>query len=425
MAYIDKIDPSQAEGRLVVTHGKIILKDEHAPRSDVPLCRKAHSLFHYLSEKEFSATTVERYKKTYCCIERYSAAGNISAYNRIYRNHKDLLQTIIRWIMYDFYDIMPTNRKYTPSVYDNLNTHYREFMDKCMIDSKGKRSDLTLSVEGSSFASFLLYLQEHDINDLTMLDDRAIERYLRDTKCNVNQVYRLGLILKRYASSVGDDELYMVSKLFPKQRLYSKVYQSLSSEERTRFESFLLDVSSPISKRDRALGILLFYTGMRKEDVAFLTLDNIHWRDGYILFLMHKTNKEQRIVLRPVVGNAILDYLTNERPETDSPYVFLSKTKSAGEYRTLYFNLPTIINTIYDLACIRQGNSRKGTHLLRHNMGESLIQSGNDISVVAETLGHSHVSTTLGYLNSDIERLRACALSIETYPIRNKLYAND
>ena len=164
---------------------------------------------------------------------------------------------------------------------------------------------------------------------------------------------------------------------------------------------------------------------MRKEDVAFLTIDNIHWHDGYILFMMHKTNKEQRIVLRPVVGNAIHDYLTGERPETDSPYVFLSKSKTAGEYRTLFFNLPTIINELYDSAGIRQGNCRKGTHLLRHNMGEMLIQSGNDISVVAETLGHSHVSTTLGYLNSDIERLRACSLSIETYPIRNMLYAND
>lgn len=425
MAYIDKIDPSQAEGRLVVSYGRITLKDEHAPRSDVPLDRKSDLLFQYLKEKGFSNREVERFKETYCLIERYAAAGNISAYNRLYTDHTAQLQTIIRWILFDFYDMMPTNRKYSPSAYDKLNTPYRCFMDEWLEDSKGKRSDLTLSVEGSSFASFLLYLQEHNINNLSMLDDLAIECYLRDTKCNVNLVYRLGLILKRYASSVGDEELYMVSKLFPKQRLYSKVYQSLSSEERTRLESFLLDASSPISKRDRAIGILMYYTGMRKEDVAFLTIDNIHWHDGYILFMMHKTNKEQRIVLRPVVGNAIHDYLTGERPETDSPYVFLSKSKTAGEYRTLFFNLPTIINELYDSAGIRQGNCRKGTHLLRHNMGEMLIQSGNDISVVAETLGHSHVSTTLGYLNSDIERLRACSLSIETYPIRNKLYAND
>ena len=51
MAYIDKIDPSKAEGRLVVSYGRITLKDEHAPRSDVPLDRKSDLLFQYLKEK--------------------------------------------------------------------------------------------------------------------------------------------------------------------------------------------------------------------------------------------------------------------------------------------------------------------------------------------------------------------------------------
>lgn len=206
MAYIDKIDPSQAEGRLVVSKGKIILKDKHAPRSDVPLKEKAESLIQYLMDKGFPNSIIERFKDTYKFIEQYSASGRINAYNRLYRDHDALLQTIIRWILFDFYDMLPTNRKYTSSAYDDLNDHYRNFMDRWMTDSKGKQSDLTLSVEGSSFASFLLYLQEHKIKELTKVNDYVIERYLRDTHCNVNHVYRLGLIIRRYASSVGDDE---------------------------------------------------------------------------------------------------------------------------------------------------------------------------------------------------------------------------
>lgn len=54
-----------------------------------------------------------------------------------------------------------------------------------------------------------------------------------------------------------------------------------------------------------------------------------------------------------------------------------------------------------------------------------MMNSGSDITIVAKMLGHLHPNTTLGYLSSNIEQLRSCALSIEKYPVKHKLYCNE
>ena len=47
-----------------------------------------------------------------------------------------------------------------------------------------------------------------------------------------------------------------------------------------------------------------------------------------------------------------------------------------------------------------------GPHLVRHTTAMHLLQSGNDISVVKDWLGHADVNTTHGYVEIDMKMKR-------------------
>ena len=196
----------------------------------------------------------------------------------------------------------------------------------------------------------------------------------------------------------------------------------MTEGERSKFEGFLLDDNCPLSKRDKAICILLLYTGMRQMDVSNLKLDDIKWNKDQIIFKQTKTGKAQIIPLRPIIGNTLYDYIKEERPETDLPYIFITKQKLRGCYAKC--RIPDIVNKVYKMVGIRQ-NARQGTHLLRHSFADALINTGSDISIVSSILGHDSPQTTLQYLSSNIEKLRECAISIEEFPITHKLYSHE
>lgn len=62
--------------------------------------------------------------------------------------------------------------------------------------------------------------------------------------------------------------------------------------------------------------IILIKLGLRSRDIINLNLDDIDWNNNQIKFYQHKTSQIQCLPLLTVVGNAILDYLTNIRKKS-------------------------------------------------------------------------------------------------------------
>ena len=324
-------------------------------------------------------------------------------------------------MLFDFYDMMPTNRKYYPSDYDLLDRPYRELIDEGMKAGKSNNlRDSTISIEAASVASFFLYLQRTGIASFYEIQEKHIRNYIQKNHCEQIIVYRIGLFIKRLSGQIKDIRLKRIADLFPKQRAQKKVYPAMSKEERGKLEAFLLDPQSQISLLERAVGITFLYTGMRKEDLLNLKLSDIDWAQNVIRYSQDKNGNNNVMPLRPVVGNCLLEYIQNERPVGDCEFLFLSKKKVRGKHQR--FNISELVNRLYDLTGIRQGRVRKGTHLLRHSLADELVNSGSDLAIVSKILGHKDPETTLGYLSANIEQLRECALDVSQYPITHKLY---
>lgn len=421
MAFIDKINPAMPEGRIIIRDRVIFLKDPDARQSEIMLQDKWQVLIHYIKSKGYSDGEVFRMEEAYTRISHSDAYRNVKRYNDLRLKHQRLKSQLMYWLLFDYYDILPSSRKISPSDYDWLNDSFRNLLDNCMRAGKtaGLR-DMTVSVEASSAASFFRYVQGRGIADINSLDDYTIRGYVSYSGCKPTNVYRIGLFILRYAKISKDERLMAVCGLFPKEKVFKTLYPSMDRQERQAFESFVLDPNSGISLRDRAIATLMLYTGMRAEDVSNLRIGDIDWDRNRILFKQRKTESENYLPLRPVIGNAVFDYITSERPDCESDIVFLSERKIRGQYPKA--SIAEIINNIYQKAGLRQGKTRKGTHLLRHSLADEMINQGHDIAIVSRILGHSDPDTTLGYLSGNIEQLRRCALDVSPFPIMHKLY---
>lgn len=421
MAYIDKINPAMPEGRIVVRDGQILLKDKGYPMSTVPLSSKWQMLIKYISCEGYSEREVQRFQEAFDLISKHSAQRDLDGYNRLRHRYKSHKPQLLSWMLFDFYDMMPTNRKYYPSDYDLLDRPYRELIDEGMKAGKSNNlRDSTISIEAASVASFFLYLQRTGITSFYEIQEKHIRNYIQKNHCEQIIVYRIGLFIKRLSGQIKDIRLKRIADLFPKQRAQKKVYPAMSKEERGKLEAFLLDPQSQISLLERAVGITFLYTGMRKEDLLNLKLSDIDWAQNVIRYSQDKNGNINVLPLRPVVGNYLLEYIQNERPVGDCEFLFLSKKKVRGKHQR--FNISELVNRLYDLTGIRQGRVRKGTHLLRHSLADELVNSGSDLAIVSKILGHKDPETTLGYLSANIEQLRECALDVSQYPITHKLY---
>ena len=421
MAYIDKINPAMPEGRIVVRDGQILLKDKGYPMSTVPLSSKWQMLINYISCEGYSEKEIQSFQEALNLILKRCAQRDLDGYNRLRQRYKSHKPQLLSWMLFDYYDMMPTNRKYYPSDYDLLDCHYRDLIDEGMRAGKSSNlRDSTISIEAASVASFFLYLQRTGIASFYEIQEKHIRNYIQKNHCEQIIVYRIGLFIKRLSGQIKDIRLKRIADLFPKQRAQKKVYPAMSKEERGKLEAFLLDPQSQISLLERAVGITFLYTGMRKEDLLNLKLSDIDWAQNVIRYSQDKNGNNNVMPLRPVVGNCLLEYIQNERPVGDCEFLFLSKKKVRGKHQR--FNISELVNRLYDLTGIRQGRVRKGTHLLRHSLADELVNSGSDLAIVSKILGHKDPETTLGYLSANIEQLRECALDVSQYPITHKLY---
>ena len=423
--YTDRINPDYPEGRLLITSSGFELKDPTLPLSQVSLESKAHLLIKHLKENAFESRYSTHMDAMYNVILEQNAQRNLCKYNLILKKYPKERTFIYLWLLYDFYDMLPTfKRIHAESNYYKLTPYYRNLVDSGMriAQSKGIQ-DTTISVEASMVSSFFYYLIRSKIETLISLTEGVVRNYTRSGHCGPMILYRISVFLRRYAYHADDQSIISVIHFFPKENRTSKIYPALTHEERVKLESFLLSENNLVSKRDKAIVILMLYSGMRSKDVSNLMLSDIDWSNNVIRFKQSKTLGSLTLPLRPVVGNAIYDYIINERPQCSEERLFLSHEAHSGRYGSC--SIATATNRIYALTGIRQGNQRQGTHLLRHSLADEMINEGNDVTMVAKTLGHLDPNTSLGYMSSNIDQLRACALSIETYPVTHKLYSHE
>lgn len=173
-----------------------------------------------------------------------------------------------------------------------------------------------------------------------------------------------------------------------------------------------VDLSGPNGKRNYAILLIAARLGLRIGDIRELKISDIDWQSCALTITQNKTGEPLTLPIPDDVGWAIIDYLKNGRPVTESPNVFVRHIPPYDGFAPTS-NLYNIIANALSKAGIPSERKIGGFHTLRHSLAMHLLQGGVEASTISDILGHTSPETVKHYLSSDIERLRKCALEVE------------
>lgn len=192
---------------------------------------------------------------------------------------------------------------------------------------------------------------------------------------------------------------------FPVWKL-SGVPNYLTKEQLRKFLASF-DRKSPTGRRDYAIALCLARLGLRRKEVACLTLDDIDWRAGTLRITSSKSRRFSSLPLPEDVGKAIVSYLRNGRPPSEERWVFVCHHHRVGAPLQ-----SAAIGNIIRRRFKRTGMevSSRGTHILRHTVASHMVQKGVTIKEVADILRHRSLDTTVIYAKVNLPMLVEVAL---------------
>ena len=161
------------------------------------------------------------------------------------------------------------------------------------------------------------------------------------------------------------------------------------------------DRRSGIGRRDYAVIVTLLRLGLRRGELARLTLDDIDWHAGELA--VRGKGCEDRLPLPADVGAAIAGYLRRGRPASDRRELFL---RARAPYDPIASG--TVASTVRR-ACRRAGIPEVGSHRLRHTAACEMVSAGVPIGRIGQVLRHQSLQTTAIYARVDVEQLRQLA----------------
>lgn len=343
--------------------------------------------------------------------------------NKTTLNHKKRRLLVIE--RFDLESKMPNGLKHAhkSSAYDFLSAEFKDFIDTYRNLEGLGYSKKYLKSTSYMVCSFLLDLQNKGINSFkSVTEESVLDVFSSDGKIcrSYNFKYTVEFAFKTCLPFYGDGICSRMLSYLPALPHVKKNVQYLTKEEMWRIKS-VLEKDTTLSLQNKAICLLALYTGMRSSDICSLTFKSIDWDNDLIRIKQQKTDAALVLPLRAVVGNAIFDYITKERPKSSADTIFLTVN---APYRRLHSsNLNAICVSVMGKAGIRQNpGDRKSMHLFRHYLATSLLGYGVEQPIISSTLGHQSPSSLAPYLSADFTHLKECALNIERFPVRKEVF---
>jgi len=165
------------------------------------------------------------------------------------------------------------------------------------------------------------------------------------------------------------------------------------------------------SRRTKAIVLLALRLGLRDCDICGLTFQDIDWKVDKICLFQKKTGEPLVLPLLFDVGNALMDYIINERPlrQDNYPYIFLRIQAPHNKLSTVYESCAKLIKA----SGVHPVNGTAiGVHLYRYSLVHRLLNAKVPHQVITDTLGHTSKESDKPYLSMEESMLRMCALDL-------------
>ena len=172
-----------------------------------------------------------------------------------------------------------------------------------------------------------------------------------------------------------------------------------------------------LALRDQAILYLLYYSGIRAQELVTLPIQSVYLRERAIRVL-GKGNKERIVPFSQDCQKVLKKYIDKERPILVQKHIELERRKPQEQksddlLSPLFFNANGGQLTTRGLEYILDAIEEKiglfvglHPHILRHSFATHLLENGADLRVIQELLGHESINATQVYTHVTEEAMK-------------------
>ena len=189
--------------------------------------------------------------------------------------------------------------------------------------------------------------------------------------------------------------------LIEKQHISKRLPEVLSINEIVELMEIEIADKDYLNNRNYLIVRILFSTGVRVSELTNIKLEHIDFNEGY-LKVRGKGDKDRIVFFDEDTRNILYNFLQNDWPmfkKEETNYIFLNKFGNKISERSV------------ELILQEKGRKMKSPkeiypHMLRHSYASSLLESGADLRVIQELLGHTSLQATQVYTSLSNQKLQ-------------------
>ena len=289
-----------------------------------------------------------------------------------------------------------------------MRAHERSLQDE-------GRAEATISFAMRVDSDFLIYLEESGKSEIDEVSPHDVIGYFAQKKFAGRKpdgikayAYKLKLFLAFLEGNgnVADNTLSLaVPKVFAKQ---VSIVTVLSEKASRAIRSGDVKPNTDTAARDHAIVLLALRLGLRRSDIFRLKLSDIDWVNDSISFTQQKTNVHVTLPLLADVGNALMEYILNFRPQAANDTVFI---RHHAPYQALVpgNKIAKKYLSVFDVEDCPQ----RGYHVLRRTLSTEMLRNNIPRSIISAAIGQTDPNSVDVYLSADEENMRKCALPLK------------
>ena len=265
-----------------------------------------------------------------------------------------------------------------------------------LTQAKIKLKDITKAF----LLEYVQYLRQHSSPAPVTINHRLVvadclyqyhfDKHIPNSKRKVNSFN------KRSINRIGWLHPVRLKRLSTRVKVPRKLVVPLNHQEVSEFFSSLK------SWRDIAICGFMLFCGLRSREVINLKLDDISITENQVR-IHGKGDKERIVPLPKELLKTLNRYLKLERPEKSSNNLFVILK---GNHRGRPLTSPAI-RKIFLYHRKISGIHKANAHRFRHSFGANMARAGISLVVLMKLMGHTHIQTTMQYVNLFAEDIRA------------------
>lgn len=251
-------------------------------------------------------------------------------------------------------------------------------------------AEKSIKTYASHLSYFLRLSSKHKPEDISQQQLEDFIVWLVEKK-KIGQSYQKAMIatITKFYKEIYNRQISL-KHLYPKRKEH-KLPKFLTREEVKQ----ITDATENL--KHKAILTTIYSCGLRLGEVLELQISDIKTKDHLLLIRQSKGNRDRVVILSDKLLEILRMYYKHYQPKK---YLFEGTADTKYSERS--------VQQILKNSIVRAGIiSPASVHTLRHSYATHLLESGIDIRIIKELLGHNNIKTTEIYTHiTDVSRLK-------------------